>query len=601
MYESIPVGASKCLVRIAGTDKQFVLPSMAKQILDACQTVDIMHGHVTRIMTAFGISEERRATVEEAVRELQAKGLLVNVATLLPKARANSNPAPPIASVAFPTAGRVADLSRAVSSYVANFQEYGRRPEIVVMDDSRAAHFRPEYLASLRQCRLNLKLRYAGIREKRSYIDALAKSGIAPDLAGFALLGDFNGADCSIGANRNAILLDTAGETIFTADDDTLCKFARHPGYHDGLQFTSHANPRDMWFFQDRDAVIQKGAWTPCDILSAHERLLGRRLSDILSSSRAGAVNLENACDHALWGLQQPNAKVAVTMSGIAGDSGGYSGRWLLTVTGSTRGRLAESLSAFRTALDSREVIGVVPCDTVAHHWLCMGTTMGLANGDLLPPFFPICRNEDGVFGVLASFTTAFCFGHVPAAVLHNAAPGRKYIPFPEFRVSDLISGLIFAITQSHVRDARPLHSRDTNDLLRLLGREFEFLANLPDRDLFDYVFTTATWGRSEFVRQAERLMKVFPDCPTYWRNEVNSFCQYLLADLTSSDRFIPAEFAGALPRDIAKARVRDLIRITGRLFHAWPDMVDAARELRKKGIRISANIDDSTLSIISG
>jgi hypothetical protein len=53
--------------------------------------------------------------------------------------------------------------------------------------------------------------------------------------------------------------------------------------------------------------------------------------------------------------------------------------------------------------------------------------------------------------------------------------------------------------------------------------------------------------------------------------------------------------------RDVVKARVRDLIRITGRLFHAWPDMVDAARELRNKGIRISADIDDSTSSIFSG
>lgn len=591
--ETIPAGSSHHLVRIAGTDRQFILPSSGKQMLDACQAPGSIPSLVDRIMSVFGVAEQKRPAVEQALNALCAQGLLVKTEALLPAASPSTRPHRNVSSAVFPTADRTSDLQAAILSYGRSFEECGRRVEMIVMDDSKAESIRPEYLSLLRSCDLPRKPRYAGRKEKRAYVEELARAGIDPDIARFAVLGDFPGLQCkyTAGANRNAILLDTVGEYIFTADDDTISKYALHPDHCTGLRLTGHAIPRDMWFYKSRDAVMQAARWAPCDILIEHERLLGKNLGEIVGATKSGQLDLSEACDHVLWAMQDDRAIVSVTMSGVAGDSGGYSGKSLLGATGPTRTRLCESASTFRTALDSREVIGVVPCHTLSHHWLCIATTLGLANVELLPPFFPVCWNEDGVFGVLNSLTRSFCFGHIPVAVLHNADPRRRYAANLELRFSDLLCGLIYSVTQAHRKDPRPWHSRDASALLSLLGRELDGIAALPEQEWLDLVCATATWGRSEFVRQSERLLTAFPDYPAYWKAEVSSFCQYLLAELTNPDRFIPVEFRTGEPAGVIRQRMRALIRKAADLFRSWPDLMAAALELKKKDVRLSADI----------
>ncbi len=61
---------------------------------------------------------------------------------------------------------------------------------------------------------------------------------------------------------------------------------------------------------------------------------------------------------------------------------------------------------------------------------------MGLDNREVLPPFFPFQRNEDGLFGVLLSgIAGQHCAAFLPGTVLHSPAEDRS-ISIEELRCS---------------------------------------------------------------------------------------------------------------------------------------------------------------------
>jgi hypothetical protein len=75
-----------------------------------------------------------------------------------------------------------------------------------------------------------------------------------------------------------------------------------------------------------------------------------------------------------------------------------------------------------------------------------MSYCMGLDNRSLLPPFLPVGRNEDGVFGVTLGLTDENAlFAHLPYGVIHDSqrpssyAEDEKMVSARRTRLSDLI------------------------------------------------------------------------------------------------------------------------------------------------------------------
>ncbi len=99
---------------------------------------------------------------------------------------------------------------------------------------------------------------YAGAEEKLRYAEALTGGdGIPPDVARFALFGPRHAVAPTMGANRNAILLQTRGSLLLSADDDTVCRLGRAQGTStsDVLRVGSHGLPAETWFFETRAAA----------------------------------------------------------------------------------------------------------------------------------------------------------------------------------------------------------------------------------------------------------------------------------------------------------------------------------------------------------
>ena len=490
------------------------------------------------------------------------------------------NPVRPITSVAFVTADRPSELGRAIVSYTENFAAHGRQVQLAIFDDSKSHISMDSCLSTARNCIKNYRVRYAGGREKRLYIRHLARAGIAPEIARFALLGERDGNLCTAGANRNAALLDTVGEHILCADDDTICRLVAHPERNQELKLQCGGNPREMWFASNREGLFHDAKWGQYDLLREHESILGYTVSELAARFPAGCVQVDGKCRALHYSLADGSGSVAVTMSGVVGDSGSYAATWLLSSHGATRRRFLGDEVTFRCALQSREVLGVVRSLSVTHSAFCMGTSLAMANRDTLPPFFPIGRNEDGVFGILLKSVSRNAFvGHIPIAIAHDPAEARHYQPFPMFRVSDLIICLIYAFsinTPSGLREA-----------LGYLGNEFLQLSRSPDRDFWEFVSRAVTSRREKRLTRLENCLSNFP-YPPYLASEILKYRNHLMVQRMQPDWCVPVEFRGSVPPDVAKQKTKKLVRQTGALLCLWTAMLDAAQHLRASEIRVS-------------
>jgi hypothetical protein len=128
-----------------------------------------------------------------------------------------------ISAIVIPTFKRVESLERTLLSYVVQTKTFEHEVEFVIGDDSDSAEYRAHTRALLRSIGRShgVRIAYAGKEEKNKFVDALSGvSGMPRELVAFGLLGDDSAA--ATGANRNALMLDTVGQLIYSADDDTV-------------------------------------------------------------------------------------------------------------------------------------------------------------------------------------------------------------------------------------------------------------------------------------------------------------------------------------------------------------------------------------------
>lgn len=228
---------------------------------------------------------------EEAHRSLEAERGRGRAHKDLPQAAAPRREGA-IAILGILTCNRPEAAERALESYVANLTRFGRSVELAVIDDTRSAETRRGYRERLRALgkRLGRPIAYAGLEEKTRFAERLCEeSGVPAEVADFALF-DVEHIGSTPGANRNAFLLHGAGELVFSADDDTVCRIAAAPDLRDGLELSAGRDPAEISFFPDRDALLRHQPPEDRDLFGLHEALLGRSFADI---SAAHGLDIE--------------------------------------------------------------------------------------------------------------------------------------------------------------------------------------------------------------------------------------------------------------------------------------------------------------------
>ena len=387
------------MVNIKGQCRSRILRRYQADLLARCQEFRTINEHAQTIYNALRGKQKQACaihshhsapleigSIKKQLAGLIESGFLITDKELLDRCRQlgeQKETVPLIASIGVVTRNRPESMRRCLESYIDTCKRHGRTNNFVVVDDSTSAEVRKEIrniLYTLRR-RFGVDIFYAGMEEKISYAKLLtAESDAPPDVVNFALL-DTENCGYTAGANRNAFLLQTIGDLVFCADDDTICKNGALQETKSGLAFNSVKEDfMEFRHYPTRASALDDVAFSDEDILSANEQALGNNLGDCIARcSSLAELHLGHLGNHLFSGLQH-GGRVIATLPGVVGDSGAGSPAWCLSLEGRSRQHLLRSEEVYQSAGVSREMVRAAERVTISDSTWCMLTALGMDN-----------------------------------------------------------------------------------------------------------------------------------------------------------------------------------------------------------------------------
>lgn len=565
---------------------------------------------VLRGLAERGVLPSEAELVARMTADLGARG-----ATSGDRARAEPDgQGPKVATLGIPTRGRPEALRRALATFGRDLAESGRGVDVLVAGgatDGSGEH--SVAVAREAEARWGVRVRCAGVEDARRFAFAVAaEAGVPPEVALRALVPE-DGATFAAGTGRNLLLLDAAGRCSLQVDDDTICDLrAAPPGAGDLLALRSFEDPAEMWFGEaaagppgggavhaSRGAqstpgagreeldeapmdASREGAWR--DHTAIHERLLGRSAGALVAAAAAeGKLELRRASAR-LFERIAGGAGVVCTQLGVRGDPAIGAMGWLLTLPEPSRGRLLASERLYREVITSRRLARAVTDPTLTELERCMTVTIGLDGRDVLPPFPPLYRNEDGLFGAaLAVCRPGAVLGHLPFTVAHEPVDARA-APFDavfeqagRLGMNDVIAGLAAA-------SRREVDTGSAGAAVSTLGDSLSKWGRLPARELFERLWWMLAESLARRLARIEALLREARGAPSFWAADLERLADVIRERAEDPGRAVPLEHGDRRALDAGRELARRRITEYGQLLACWPAMWDAARRLRESG-----------------
>jgi hypothetical protein len=579
---SFTVGNDQSLVYSRSNRQVSVHPTFAVSLLPYCNSFQTIEDHAVTCARSLGMDQQQIDFIYDSLSNMAEAGLLIPLSSArdLSQNLALENEPQKITTVGFVTHNRSESLQRGITSYIEATKRHGRECDFAVVDGSSSPATR-ELLRGL-ALQHQVSLSYSGVDEKIAFATRLVNEFKIPQaVIDFALLGP-EGFSVNTGANRNSLLLQTAGELFFSADDDTTSELYEAPRRADGLTFFSE-EPVEGWFFADREKAVQSARVVDEEILSLHEQWLGKELVRVASIVDDDTIDYESLTTKYFQDLASGTGKIVATLPGIIGDSGIESPRWFL-LSGDTRERLCDTDEKYQIAFSSREMLRAVQRISVGRVPSFMTTAMGLDNRDLLPPFFPVLRNQSSVFGItlVKAFDNAY-FCHLPWALLHDPAEARQYTTAAaQCSMSDILRYCIKTFETS-------FGFTPAAEQLRRMGTHLMNFGAMPQDDFEEFIRIQFWDQASGIISRAEELLQQYEYAPDFWTNDLESYARNLRDALPAKESIVPVDL-----KDTSDAPLKlsqKLVYQFGELLHWWPDIVKATKQLRRDGCRIATEV----------
>ncbi len=503
--------------------------------------------------------------------------------------RTNRSSENSIKTVGFVTRDRVDSLKRALSSYIENTKQHARSNDFVVMDGSSCEENQTRCIEMLKSLKTHydVDIYYGGQKERQHFSNLLINEGVLPEVIHFALF-DVEGCGYAPGINRNALLLHNIGDAFFSADDDTVCKVASTSNHKHGFAFTQ-GDPTQIDFYPDRKGVLRDVSFIDEDILGLHERMLGKGLGECMSEfCIEGELIFENMNNQFLNRMLDDQSRVLVTLNGWIGDCGWGSSNYLW-LNQKSHEKLVESASSYLSGCTSREVIRSVSFPTISDATFCMSTFIGLDNRQLLPPFMPVLRDQDGIFGA----TLWRCFesghlGYLPWALVHSPMQHRAFTRKdisklgPLLRANEIIKHLVFSF-EPYCSGLGPVKN------LRLLGKKMMGLSNMDLAEFKTFIYGQICEMASRRIAFLDYRLKLFSESPKYWADDARRYLTNV--GKAMQDKEILFDSVGNYHGDQGVELLQRLVFRFGQLLYWWPDICEATRSLKDKGVRLGTRL----------
>ncbi len=384
---------------------QMIVSPEVAAALQSCRSYRTLQGHAEYLATTIPQLAGQQANVLQVLETVRGQGLLTPAAAvcerLCPPDTAPAVDLPPT-RVFVITCDRPAAVQRLLESmlHAGNLTHH---EHLFLVDDSRDPGNADQNREAV--ARFNLTsprdMHYVGVSAQRTLLTSLVAALPAHEQGIRFLVDRERWSDRpSYGLARNLCLLLSVGRRAIVMDDDVICAAVASPHPGSGLAFGDRQ--REVEFYGSREEILQRTARAEFDPLTGHAGCLGITLAQAigkLGGGRLEEAQLQDASGHCLdlWGADSP---VLVTQSGTLGDPGTPGTRWLYTLDPVSARRLLARPGGLEAARLNRNFWMGQPRPTFGK-LAVMSQVTGLDNSHLLPPYFPVFRNEDDLFGAM--------------------------------------------------------------------------------------------------------------------------------------------------------------------------------------------------------
>ncbi|MDG1987540.1 MAG: hypothetical protein P8J18_06150 [Halieaceae bacterium] len=290
--------------------------------------------------------------------------------------------------------------------------------------------------------------------------------------------------ESSYGLSRNLCLLLSVGYRALILDDDILCEAIKPPLSSSGLIFGDGSN-RKAIFYQSREQMQEVRVQTGFNPLIAHSKILGESTRRALSLLQHGSLNQSalNGSNAAFLCSISADSPILISQCGSWGDPGTYNPHWILNLDEASVAKIVESPGGLSGALSHRAC-------WVGYDRACLSKNAnisqltGLDNSYLLPPYFPIYRGEDSLFGTMTT-----CLH--PNSVVANLNWAVPHFPIEDRKERDAKSPIVgdpgLGLLSQHLSDNLELKTQaNVDNNLKSISAYFLTYSEKSKSEIFD-------------------------------------------------------------------------------------------------------------------
>ncbi|TVR05716.1 MAG: hypothetical protein EA403_01765 [Spirochaetaceae bacterium] len=384
------------------------------------------------------------------------------------------------------------------------------------------------------------------------------------------------------GANRNRCLLSTAGNRILSLDDDVHLS-----DINDALAAAAESISLSAVATHSIEVMGHPSAEnglmgaSGAGVLQSIDSVVGHSPQQVLAQSEH--IDLSLLTSDMLGRLLDMDARISLLQFSLVGDHGSEHSRFLLGDPGvaeSVRSNPAAYSAAKGTRLYSRHLARNVI--TTSDTW--MAYAGGIDNSRLCPPFFPFGRRQDLLFSTMqAGHDRPHLRFHSRLQVVHSPDPPRVAVPESLCRVEYGVCDLVRLIARSRVPIAENLAE---SEHLRLMGNHLLATGELSVRAFRVAIRELLLSDVERQLADAHANLARGANFCDEWHRDVEALIANLEAEFASETITPPIEYrrAGFTTEAAFLSEFQRHLQLYGELVYHWPEIWEAARELREAG-----------------
>jgi hypothetical protein len=585
LCRAYPMPGGKLLLHNPRNGKRaMVMPEVYASLL-RCRQFETLDQHVAHIIDSNPGMQGQQADMRNVLQTMLDSGIMVSAKKVCDQLKSEVKTVTAetvVPVVAIITWERPQTLERLLKSIAANC-DTTKFHRLYVVDDSRKVEniSQNQVLVQKFASEIETPLQYFGQDEQQALLDDLAKR-IPEHKNAISYLADQSRwrDHWTSGLARNLALLLSCGHRLVMIDDDTICDVYNPPKPKPDITFSD--SPREADFFDnEQDWASLQQAMNP-DPINRHMQCLGLSFSEALAVLGQNHLKPAGLCDATalLVSELQPDSRVLMTECGSLGCPGTGNNTWLPTMAPGSLKRMLASGKKTTYALTRRKVWSGRNQPHFAPR-PNMSQITGFDNREMLPPYLPIGRGEDRLFGYLLDFIfpTAITLDY-PWAVPHLPLPERVWRNSDlDFTPSDSFPMFFF---EKVIEYKSSCEAGSATDRLATLSAWFSDMAAAPDDSLINmYRDRRLNTG----AMQLEQLSTLLPEAgsgPVDWQNYLRNGIRQLTDDLdkASCDELT----IKGLPRTLEGAELiifwKDTWAGFAAALRAWPEIRKAAAEI---------------------